>query len=61
MNDTNGLFPNLYSLSGLILTYMCQSLDYRKFAPLDLKIKVHVSYKYSKLVCTLLEGGYYII
>jgi hypothetical protein len=26
----------------------------------DLKIQVHISYKYSKIVCTLLGGGYSI-
>jgi hypothetical protein len=40
---------------------MCQNSDYRWFVPLDIKSKVHVSYKYSKLVCTLLGGGYSII
>jgi hypothetical protein len=30
-----------YTSNGVILTYVCQSSDYRQFAPLDLKIKVH--------------------
>jgi hypothetical protein len=50
-----------YTSNGIILTYMCQSSDYRQFVPLDLKIKVHVSCKYSKLICTLVGGGYSII
>jgi hypothetical protein len=55
------MLPNLYFPSGVILSDMCQSSDYIEFTPLGLKIKVHVSYKYSKLVCTPSLGDYSII
>jgi hypothetical protein len=42
------LVSKVISFNCVILNYMCQSPDYRWFAPLDLKSQVHVSYKYSK-------------